>query len=91
MPAPFNGITSPDAKPVPVAVRVKSALPEATEDGEIEVSLGPCGPCPVIINVRTFEDVVSDLTTPTLMAPGKRICAAVISAVNSELETTFVG
>ena len=90
MPTPFNVITLPETKLVPVAVRVKSALPEATEEGEIEVSFGPCGPSPVIFNVKTFEDVVSDLRTDTLMLPGLIICAAVTSALNFEFDSTLV-
>jgi len=87
---PLSVITSPLAKPTPVADKVKSGLPAATDDGEIDVRLNVCKPVPVIVNNLESEVVVSDFITRILTEPAAAICSAVIEAVNWVLETTEV-
>jgi hypothetical protein len=79
---PFRVITSPLTKPTPVAAKVKSGLPAAMEEGDIDVRLNVCDPNPVIVSCIGPDVVVSDFITLMLTAPAAAISAADIDAVS---------
>lgn len=87
---PFHVIESPFAKPTPVAVKVKAALPAATVYGLIDVRLNVCEELPVIIRVIASEVVVSGLMTRMVALPAEAICSAVTAVVSCVFETAFV-
>ena len=87
---PFSVITSPLTKPMPVAARVKSGLPAAMEEGDIDVRLNVCDPDPVTVSCIGPEVVVSDFITRILTVPAAAICAADIEVVSWVVETTLV-
>lgn len=83
-------MTSPIAKPTPVAVKVNAALPAATVEGVMDVRLNDCDPPSVIVNCIAPEVVVSGFMTRMLTAPATATWAADITVVSWESETTFV-
>jgi hypothetical protein len=90
---PLSVIESPFTNPTPVAVNVKAGLPDAMEEGDIEVRLyvPPPPPVPVIVKSITPEVVVSDFITRTATVPAFAICAAEIDVVSCVVDTTLVG
>lgn len=90
--APFQVITSPLAKPTPVAVNVKSAVPIATVNGLSDSKLNEPFPVPLPVIVRFIvpDVVVSGFIARIDTVPGFAICAAGICAVSCVFETTVV-
>lgn len=84
---PSHTIWLPLTKPVPTAVRGRSADPVTALDGLIDVNVGgvPLPPPvpPVIVKGNVpFDVVVSGFNTPILTVPPALIMSAVIDAVN---------
>jgi phenolic acid decarboxylase len=88
---PLRVIESPFTKPTPVAVNVNAALPDATDEGVIEVRLKVDEPPPpVIVSVIVPDVVVSGFITLIETEPAAAICAAETVVVSWVLETTAV-
>ena len=74
---PFHWTTAPEAKPVPLTVRVKAAPPAVAPLGLSEEITGP----PLIVKVAP-PDVTPFSTTVTVTVPGAAIRLAATCAVN---------
>ena len=93
MAVPFSVMDAPETNPFPIAVRVKSPLPAATAEGEIDVSANepPGPPPPVIVRLSVPEVVLSAFNTRMLTVPELAICAALTLAVSWDEDVTVVG